>query len=453
MKVRGFGLLALVLCALSAPARADEKSDAAQEFSRGLAAMSRGDLDEATKRFDAVLKLDPQSFEAHNNLAVIYTEQKKYDAALEQLQDVMKIRPDYYRGRKNLAELYSRMAHEAFLDAAELAPPEEKERLNTRARLIGAPPGSAAAGAVAGGVLEPASGAPAAAEAKNGAVAPTAVKVESAPATAPAVAAAPAAPAAAPASSPAATAPDVLPAEFIALLEGVPALSLSDGGMRLYRMIGGDVTPADRIPVKQNAKLPKETALYVAVPGDGRVDLVPLARGGKPLSIRDTASGNADVVIDSQAFGPFQQSLQGYLSPAVVGAALRPADPKVAETKHLAVLQAFTNWMKSWEGKNLDGYLASYIPDYNPRGGPGAAKWREQRAKVFERSGDISVSLSDPVILENGAEVLTLARQDYRSKLQNSVGVKKLTWTLTPQGWKISGEEMLSEKIEKAKAK
>ena len=125
---------------------------------------------------------------------------------------------------------------------------------------------------------------------------------------------------------------------------------------------------------------------------------------------------------------------------------MRPGDATVAQAKHAAVLAAFQNWASAWQGKDLERYVQAYTPDYNPAGGPGHQKWLEQRGKVFERSGDLTIALSEPVMLQDGDAVVTLARQEYRSKLQSSTGVKKLTWVASPSGWKISAEEMLSEK-------
>lgn len=453
---RMWAVCAIAVLALTGggSAVADDKSEAAAEFSRGLAAMSRGDLAQAAKSFDAVAKLDPQAFEAHNNLAVIYTEQGNYDAALKELEKVVALKPDYYRGRKNLAELYVRLAHDAFLQAAAVAPMEDKGNLENRAKLIGSPPGTGAPGTAVGGVLETAGGAaprPAAEEKVAAAPAAAALatpKPEAAPT--PAEVAKAAAPAEAPKAAPAPVASDGSPAAFISLVEGVPGIALSDAGLRLYRQHGGDVQPAERIPLKlQPAKLPATAEFYVAASGEGRVDLVPLDRGGRGMTIRDSNSGKADLVVDPAAFTILQQAVQPYLSPVAIGAVLPPINEQAAEDKHLAVLGAFTRWMKSWQSKDLNGYLDSYVADYNPRGGPGAQKWKEQRAKVFERSGDIQIQLSDPVILETGDSVVTLTRQEYRSKLQSSIGVKRLTWSSTPQGWKITTEEMLSEKIQK----
>jgi len=441
-RVRALCLAAIVCLCTVGSAAADDKADASAEFSRGLAAMSRGELDEAAKHFNAVVKLDPNSFEAHNNLAVILTEQGNYEGALAELQKVVELKPDYYRGRRNLAELYVRLAHDAFLVAASVAPPDEKGGLENRARLVGAPPGSGAPGTAVGGVLEPAAVAPAAPVAAAPAAAPAAEVAKAPPPEKPAAAPPPAA------AAPTAQA-EGSPAEFITLPDGVPALALSDGGMRLYRQIGGNMQPAERIPVKQGSALPSAAQLYVAVPAEGRVELVPLERTGRSLSIRDASGGKADIVVEPPAFAVLQQALQAYLSPAAVGSGLPGGNAQAAQAKQLAVLESFTHWMKSWQAKDLQGYLGSYAPDYNPRGGPGPAKWREQRQKVFERSGDITITLSSPVILDGGDSVIALVRQEYTSKLQSSVGVKRLTWTPTPQGWKITTEEMLSEKIQK----
>jgi hypothetical protein len=414
----------------SASAAAQDSTAAQQEFARGLAAMARGELAEAQRRFEKVVEIDPDSFEAHNNLAVIYTEQGNFDAALAEMKKVMEMQPDYYRGRKNLAELYARLAHRSFLEAADVAPPGEREQLATRARLMGAPGGGGERGGIAGGTLEPAKAG------EEVARAPAAAAPTAAPQAPPPAAAAPAT----------AAVIDTSPSALVMLPEGVAAVVVSDAGIRLFRRVGEEPRPAERIAVKRPGALPPATALYVAVPTSGRVDLVALHGGEKPFSLRSSGGGERDFLVAAEPLATLVANVQPYLTPVVAGSDPAPRDHLPAEATSAAVLAALHGWVKHWQGKNLAGYLESYAADYNPRGGPGHDKWRQQRARVFERSGDITVTLSDPVLLQHGDDIIALTRQEYRSKLQSSIGVKKLDWVLTINGWKIVGEEMLSEK-------
>jgi tetratricopeptide (TPR) repeat protein len=47
--------------------------------------------------------LQPNYFEAHNNLGIAFINQGRIDEAIGQFQEVVRLNPDYVSGRENLA--------------------------------------------------------------------------------------------------------------------------------------------------------------------------------------------------------------------------------------------------------------------------------------------------------------------------------------------------------------
>ncbi len=71
--------------------------------SRGIELADRGWLDEAVKEFKKAIELDPNSAHAHDNLATVYAEQKRFREALEEYLVALRLEPDSATAHYNLA--------------------------------------------------------------------------------------------------------------------------------------------------------------------------------------------------------------------------------------------------------------------------------------------------------------------------------------------------------------
>ncbi len=79
-------------------------------FLKGVVLTDQDELDDAATTFQALTEDFPELPEPHNNLAVIWAQQGRYDKARTELEIALKVRPDYAVAHENLGDVYSRLA-------------------------------------------------------------------------------------------------------------------------------------------------------------------------------------------------------------------------------------------------------------------------------------------------------------------------------------------------------
>jgi Flp pilus assembly protein TadD len=70
---------------------------------RGIELADRGWLDEAAKEFSKAIELDPDSAHAHDNLATVWADKKRYREALQEYLTALRLDPDAATAHYNLA--------------------------------------------------------------------------------------------------------------------------------------------------------------------------------------------------------------------------------------------------------------------------------------------------------------------------------------------------------------
>jgi len=103
------GQNAAALAKIDAVLAGDAKNPQAR-FLRGVVLSDDGDIDDAAAMFEGLTEDYPELPEPHNNLAVIWAQQGKYDKARVALETALAARPDYAIAHENLGDVYSRMA-------------------------------------------------------------------------------------------------------------------------------------------------------------------------------------------------------------------------------------------------------------------------------------------------------------------------------------------------------
>ena len=93
----------------------------------GILRVQEGERDQAIGIFHELVREFPESFEAYNNLAVLYVDQGRLEDARGVLLAILERRPEVV-GYQNLGDIYVRMARRAFARAREL----EQERAATQ---------------------------------------------------------------------------------------------------------------------------------------------------------------------------------------------------------------------------------------------------------------------------------------------------------------------------------
>ena len=72
----------------------------------GIILTRKGDVETAIKVFLELAEEHPTLAEPHNNLAVLYAAEGRYDEARQALITATKIRPEYDTAHENLGDLY-----------------------------------------------------------------------------------------------------------------------------------------------------------------------------------------------------------------------------------------------------------------------------------------------------------------------------------------------------------
>src|SRR5919201_4740049 len=102
--------------------------------SRGIELADRGWLDEAINDFKKAIELDPRSAHAHDNLATVYSEKKRYREALQEYLTALSLEPDSATAHYNLACFLAThgadMAIAEYKDAIQLDPEYPDAHLN-----------------------------------------------------------------------------------------------------------------------------------------------------------------------------------------------------------------------------------------------------------------------------------------------------------------------------------
>ncbi|MDD9806172.1 MAG: tetratricopeptide repeat protein [Gammaproteobacteria bacterium] len=108
------------------------------------------------------------------------------------------------------------------------------------------------------------------------------------------------------------------------------------------------------------------------------------------------------------------------------------------------IAASIERWARAWAGKDLDGYFASYAPDYRPRAGADHESWRRQRRERILGPRRISVEISNLAIRDNdGDSAQVVFQQAYRSNLLASTVIKRMSLQNTGDGWKITRERVI----------
>jgi len=106
-----------------------EPRDLETRLFRGVILTRQGKVNEAIRAFDELALEFPNRPEPHNNLAVLYASQHRYDGARKALLRALELQPRYDTAYENLGDVYAKLAAIAYDRAFQL------NRTNERARV------------------------------------------------------------------------------------------------------------------------------------------------------------------------------------------------------------------------------------------------------------------------------------------------------------------------------
>jgi tetratricopeptide (TPR) repeat protein len=93
---------------------AAKPKDAQGRFLKGIILTGLNKPSEAIAVFQKLTEDYPELPEPHNNLAVIYAQQKQYEKAKQALEMAIRTHPAYATAHENLGDIYSRLASQAY---------------------------------------------------------------------------------------------------------------------------------------------------------------------------------------------------------------------------------------------------------------------------------------------------------------------------------------------------
>jgi hypothetical protein len=178
----------------------------------------------------------------------------------------------------------------------------------------------------------------------------------------------------------------------------------------------------------------------------------------KALSI-DTSNATAKHklnLIDNLFVGPGSAAQRKVMAPEPVAepattTALEesaPAAPEsvqtaLVEVDEASVIEAVNAWSKDWAAQDVNAYLGHYAARFRPNGGLTYSAWQQQRRSRLTNPEFIRVKISNPVVLSGSADRAQVEFiQSYQSNTYSGRARKRLTFKMTPQGWKIIREQV-----------
>ncbi|OZA04767.1 MAG: hypothetical protein B7X95_09045 [Methylophilaceae bacterium 17-44-8] len=115
----------------------------------------------------------------------------------------------------------------------------------------------------------------------------------------------------------------------------------------------------------------------------------------------------------------------------------------VKDAPTVAIQPSIDAWLDAWRNKNLKEYTAAYADDFKPETGVSKKTWLAQRKqRMSGKRGEISLSLEDVSITQNGSLATVQFFQKYASKVYSDEVTKQLDLRFdeAKQRWLITRE-------------
>ena len=97
-------------------------------------------------------------------------------------------------------------------------------------------------------------------------------------------------------------------------------------------------------------------------------------------------------------------------------------------------------WSNAWQNRNINRYMYFYSPTFRSKG-LNYKGWMEDKARHFQKSGDIRIGISDLWVFIEGKYATARFLQRYQDTKYSDVGEKTLILINTSGQWKIVSEE------------
>lgn len=128
-----------------------------------------------------------------------------------------------------------------------------------------------------------------------------------------------------------------------------------------------------------------------------------------------------------------------YRTPIIVSEKIENLPGEEIKRKERQLKNFVYQWLNSWEKKELLDYMSCYAKDFRSKG-MNWWQWKQYKDKLNKRNKTIDVTISGVQGFKHDRYYLVVFRQDYRSDVLKSSGVKSLYLQEGDEGLKIMGE-------------
>ena len=99
-----------------------------------------------------------------------------------------------------------------------------------------------------------------------------------------------------------------------------------------------------------------------------------------------------------------------------------------------------SDWADSWQEKNIDRYMSYYSRNFRS-GGLDYSGWQDKKARLFKKSGSVSLKVSDLWVFIEGNHASASFIQHYRDAHYVDIGEKMINLVKNNGKWQIISEE------------
>lgn len=129
-----------------------------------------------------------------------------------------------------------------------------------------------------------------------------------------------------------------------------------------------------------------------------------------------------------------------YRTPIIVLEKIEYLPAEVAEKRKRRLETFITEWLNSWQNKELSRYMSYYAKDFRSKG-MNWEQWKQYKDNLNRRNDEINITIDGVQGFKHNGYDLVTFRQDYHSDLLKSEGIKRLYLREEGEAFKIIREQ------------
>lgn len=120
-------------------------------------------------------------------------------------------------------------------------------------------------------------------------------------------------------------------------------------------------------------------------------------------------------------------------------------NPSAMATPEEQVMAAVNAWVKAWQARDEEAYLAAYAASFRPDGGVSRAEWEKRRRLLLGLAHNIELKIDGDALEMVGEDKAQVSfRQFYRSDSYQDAVIKQLKLVRVDNLWLIEEEKVLA---------